>query len=184
MSATDDETQASFDSLLRPELDGLYRLAYRLTNDVADAEDLVQDVLTKVYERRDELTSIDVLAPWLARVLYNRFVDNRRRYEGKRLRTVAFDEHAAEPTIARSALASSDAGPEALAERALDISVLSAALAKLSLDHRAVLLMHDAEGYKLTEIQTITGVAIGTLKSRLHRARERLRSLLEADGTF
>lgn len=183
MSPTDDDTHASFESLLRPELDRLYRLAYRLTSDVPDAEDLVQEVLTRVYERRDELTSIDVLGPWLARVLYNRFVDNRRRYERKRLRTVAFDD-APEPAVGRSALASEEAGPDALTEQAFDISALTAALAELSLEHRGVLLMHDAEGYKLEEIQTITGVPVGTLKSRLHRARARLRSLLEADGTF
>jgi RNA polymerase sigma-70 factor (ECF subfamily) len=58
------------------------------------------------------------------------------------------------------------------------------ALAALSIDHRTVLLMHDAEGYKLEEIQLITGIPVGTLKSRLHRARSRLRDVLEIDGTF
>jgi RNA polymerase sigma-70 factor (ECF subfamily) len=60
---------------------------------------------------------------------------------------------------------------------------LQKALAELSLDHRSVLLMHDGEGYKLEEIQIITGVPVGTLKSRLHRARARLRALVTVDGT-
>ena len=60
---------------------------------------------------------------------------------------------------------------------------LDAALSKLSDEHRLVVLLHDTEGYKLHEIQELTGTPIGTLKSRLHRARARLREILDADGT-
>jgi RNA polymerase sigma-70 factor (ECF subfamily) len=60
---------------------------------------------------------------------------------------------------------------------------LDRALARLSDDHRLVVLLHDTEGYQLNEIQELTGTPIGTLKSRLHRARARLRELLEKDGT-
>jgi RNA polymerase sigma-70 factor (ECF subfamily) len=56
---------------------------------------------------------------------------------------------------------------------------LGSALAALSLEQRSVVMMHDAEGYKLVEIHRITGVPVGTLKSRLHRARARLRELME-----
>ena len=61
---------------------------------------------------------------------------------------------------------------------------LERALAALSDGHRTVVLLHDVEGYKLSEIQDLTGEPLGTLKSRLHRARARLRDLLAADGTF
>ena len=59
-----------------------------------------------------------------------------------------------------------------------------AALARLSEEHRVVVLLHDTEGYKLEEIQDLIGTPIGTIKSRLHRARARLREILEEDGTF
>jgi len=68
----------AFETLLRPHLDALYRLAYRFTGNPADAEDLVQDVLIKLYPRRAELASIERLRPWLARVLYRQFVDKSR----------------------------------------------------------------------------------------------------------
>jgi RNA polymerase sigma-70 factor (ECF subfamily) len=168
-----------FEALLRPHLDRLYRLAYRLTGAGADAEDLVQDVLVKVYGRRDELTSLDALGPWLGRVLYNRFVDQSRQFARKRMRAVSV-----ESAQSGAELASDVPGPDAQAGLAYDISRLEQALAKLSQEHRAVVLMHDSEGYKLSEIQAITGIPVGTLKSRLHRARARLRELLEADGTF
>ena len=60
---------------------------------------------------------------------------------------------------------------------------LDSALQKLSDEHRLVVLLHDTEGYKLKEIEELTGTPVGTLKSRLHRARARLREILDSDGT-
>jgi RNA polymerase sigma-70 factor (ECF subfamily) len=77
-----------------------------------------------------------------------------------------------------------DLDPARDAERQQNIMQVSRALSALSDDHRLVVLLHDVEGYKLAEIQDITGDPIGTLKSRLHRARSRLRELLDADATF
>jgi RNA polymerase sigma factor (sigma-70 family) len=173
------ETDA-FAAILEPHLERLYRLAYRLTGNQSDAQDLVQDVLVKLYERRDELTSIADLEPWLCRVLYNRFIDDARKHARRRLTAI-------DPSDLEYSHQDCDcdrARPDRVAEQSFDISAVQNGLAALSIEHRTVLLMHDAEGYKLEEIQTITGVAIGTLKSRLHRARARLRGLLEADGTF
>ncbi|MCZ6809017.1 MAG: sigma-70 family RNA polymerase sigma factor, partial [Proteobacteria bacterium] len=69
-------------------------------------------------------------------------------------------------------------------QRIEQLQRLDKALAQLSDEHRLVVLLHDTEGYKLTEIQDLTGVPVGTVKSRLHRARARLRDILTADGTF
>ncbi len=176
-------SHSEFAQLLRPHLRRLYRLAYRLSGSAADAEDLVQEVLVKVYERRDELTSIRALEPWLGRVLYNQFVDNARRYARQRLRTVSLDSPEV-GSAGEEAVASREPGPDKITADGFDISKLNSAVAQLSLDHRTVVLMHDSEGYKLEEIQIITGVPVGTLKSRLHRARARLREILTADGTF
>jgi RNA polymerase sigma-70 factor (ECF subfamily) len=173
---------ASFDAIIRPHLTRLYRLAFRFTGHVADAEDLVQDVLIKVYRRRAELASVASLGPWLGRVLHNQFVDDARRY-ARRRGTLSIDDPAHEAAVG-AALYDAAGGPEACGVPQLDIRRLTAALAKLSVEHRTVLLMHDCEGYKLEEIQSITGVALGTVKSRLHRARARLRELLGAHGTF
>lgn len=171
---------SEFAELLKPHLDRLYRLAFRLVGNRSDAEDLLQDVLIKLYERRDELTSIAELAPWLSRVLYNRFVDDARKHARKRLAAIDPDTLAEQ----RGDCDCDDGPLVAETQLAFDISRVRTAVAALSIDHRTVLLMHDAEGYKLEEIQLITGVPVGTLKSRLHRARARLRGLLEIDGTF
>ena len=172
---------ASFEALLRPHLDRLYRLAYRLTGNRPDAEDLVQDVLVKLYARRDELSSIDDLSPWVGRVLYNQFVDQRRRYRRMRMSLVDIAGDAGQGD-ALDRLPSQLPGPESHAAGEFDIKQVDEALARLNEDQRIAVLLHDAEGYSLEEIQRVTAVPTGTLKSRLHRARARLRELL-ADGT-
>lgn len=156
----------------------LYRLAFRLTGQRADAEDLLQDVLTSLFERHAELTSIKDLAPWLGRVLYNRFVDSARRLRKRRWgdpgreRVVLLDD------AMLDRLATDEPGPETRAAIQAEMSRLQSALDALGVEHRVVVLLHDAEGYSIEEIQAVTGVAAGTVKSRLHRARARLRELL------
>src|SRR5262245_34666968 len=68
-----------FDRLVRPHVPALYRFAYRLARDRADAEDLVQEVLTKLYVRTGEMTAVRDLKPWLLRVIYHQFVDDLRK---------------------------------------------------------------------------------------------------------
>ena len=69
-------------------------------------------------------------------------------------------------------------------ERLERMKILDSALSRLSDEHRLIVLLHDTEGYKLTEIQDLIGIPVGTVKSRLHRARARLREILSQDGTF
>jgi RNA polymerase sigma-70 factor (ECF subfamily) len=168
----------SFSALIAPHLDRLYRLAFRLAGGRADAQDLLQDVLTKLYERRDELSSIRQLAPYLGRVLYNQFIDDRRRYGRLPIKLVA--PGADVETLSQPAAN----GPEQAASAAQSQQRLVAALARLSEEHRVVVLLADSEGYTLAEIEALTGIALGTVKSRLHRGRARLREILSADGTF
>ncbi|NOX69009.1 MAG: RNA polymerase sigma factor [Gammaproteobacteria bacterium] len=169
-----------FERLLRPHMDRLYRLAFRLTHNKAEAEDLFQDVLTKSFGRLDDLQAVRDPGPWLNRVLYNHFVDNKRRYARQRLVTV---EEGCLPEQSVEAFAG-NSSPVHDVERLDDIMQLESALAMLSDEHRTVVLLHDSEGYKISEIQSLTGDPIGTIKSRLHRARARLRELMQEKGTF
>ncbi len=169
-----------FDRLVRPHCDRLYRLAFRLTGQREQAEELFQELLTRAFTKLDELVALDDPATWLCRVMYNLFIDERRRYARQRLRVVS----EAELPGGRIDELSDSGGPRAESERDEVYARLAAALDKLAGEQRIVVLLHDTEGYKLREIAAMTGLAIGTIKSRLHRARARLREILEADGTF
>jgi RNA polymerase sigma-70 factor (ECF subfamily) len=169
-----------FDRLVRPHFDRLYRLAFRLTGEQTRAEDLFQELLTRAFTKLDEIVALDDPGPWLSRVMYNLFVDERRRFARRRLRMVG----EAELPGGRIDELAGTGGPRAESERDETYARLGAALDQLAEDQRIVVLLHDTEGYKLKEIQELTGLAIGTIKSRLHRARSRLRQILTADGTF
>lgn len=167
---------SSFEDLLRPHVEYLYRLAWRFSGSVADAEDLVQDVLLKLYPRNRELVAIEQLRPWLAKVLYRQYVDFVRRQARSPISGPATDaEGDGDPLDTLPAI---EDGPEEHAERGEWRERILGALERLNPEQRAVVVMHDVEGYRLEELETILETPLGTLKSRLHRARRRLRALL------
>ena len=175
MNTDNRNRKKSFTELVRPHLERMYRLAYRLTGHREDAQDLVQDVLLKLCSQLDRLGEVDAISAWLGRVLYHQFIDNQRRYASRRLRIVSHPELSSDPDRAEALQAST----EDLVEGEFTITRLRAALDQLSDDHSLIINLHDVEGYTLTEIAEITGVPHGTLKSRRQRARERLQKLLD-----
>ncbi|MEJ2257354.1 MAG: RNA polymerase sigma factor [Woeseiaceae bacterium] len=171
---------ATFERLVRPHFDRLWRLAFRLTGRRAEAEDLFQELLIKAYGKLDDIVAIDEPGSWLSRVMYNLFIDERRRFARRRLHTV---EEGSLPADGLQGMAG-DEDPVRDNERLDQIEALDSALAQLSEEHRIVVLLHDTEGYKLEEIHKIMDIPVGTVKSRLHRARARLREILSTGGTF
>ena len=174
------EQNLAFERLVRPHFDRLYRLAWRLTGAKAEAEDLFQELLIKAFGKLDDLVEIDEPGPWLCRVMYNLFIDEQRRFARRRMHTVE------EGQLGGDGLEGFPGTDDPVHdnERLQSLKRLHRALAQISDEHRLVVLLHDSEGYKLTEIQELTGVPVGTVKSRLHRARARLREILTSDGTI
>ncbi len=182
MSTTNENL--AFERLVRPHFDRLYRLAWRLAGSKAEAEDLFQELLIKAYGKIDDLASIDQPGPWLCRVMYNLFIDEKRRFARQRMHTVDEGQLTGEGIDGLAGTDDISADPVANSQRIEQIQRLDTALNQLSDEHRIVVLLHDTEGYKLSEIQKLTGIPVGTVKSRLHRARARLREILSADGTL
>lgn len=175
-----DDDKLAFERLVRPHFERLYRLAWRLTGRKAEAEDLFQELLLKAYGKLDDLTRIDEPGSWLCRIMYNLFIDERRRFARQRMHTV---EEGQMPGDGLEGIPGSD-DPVRNTERQEKMQQLEAALSRLSDEHRLVVLLHDTEGYKINEIHELTGIPVGTVKSRLHRARSRLREILTLSGTF
>lgn len=169
-------TELNFEDLVRPQVEYLYRLAWRFTANVQDAEDLVQDVLLKLYPRTEEMLEIQRLRPWLARVLYHQYVDSvRQRARSPVLQLVTEGDGEDDPL---DKVPTTREGPEEHAERSGVRDLILNALRQLNPGQRAVVTMHDVEGYSLEELETMLETPLGTLKSRLHRARQRLRALI------
>ena len=171
---------AEFERLMREHVAPLYRAAYRWTGAVDRAEDLVQQLLVRLYPRLAELRELDRLRPWALRVMYRIFVDGIRR---ERASPVQFGSETAaeEATGEDEPWLDPGPGPAELAEQELTQERLLRAWEQLGEDHRVVLSLHDIEDYSLPELSQIMDIPLGTLKSRLHRARARLRELLAAE---
>ncbi|MBI5450502.1 MAG: RNA polymerase sigma factor [Gammaproteobacteria bacterium] len=177
--------QLRFQQLLAPHTGPLFRLAWRFCGSRHDAEDLLQDLLIKLYPRLPELEQVEQLRPWLSRVLYRLFIDMHRSQSRSPLHLVTDhhgDEEDAPDPILEQPADSGDEPEHALGQTQLQREI-QAGLDRLSDNHRTVLMLHDVEGYALNEMEIILDCPIGTLKSRLHRARARLRELLIEQGT-
>ena len=177
MSGAGSGDAAEFERLLRPHVPALYRSAYRWTGAVDRAEDLVQQLLVRLFPRLAELRALEQVRPWALRVMYRIFVDELRR---TRASPVQFGADATDDGAGVEDEAWLDPGPEPadLVEQQLTQERLLRAWEQLGEEHRAVLSMHDIEDYTLPELAEIMDIPLGTLKSRLHRARARLRALL------
>ena len=161
--------QDEFAALIAPHLTVLFRAAYRLTGNRADAEDLVQEVCVRAYTHLTALQAAGQPRAWLCKVQYRTFIDGMRRRRRSPLRATGedFDE----------TRASSDPNPEDTTEAALTERNVLAAWRQLDKEQRALLALH-VEGYTLAELQSITDLTTDVLKARLYRARVRLGKLL------
>jgi len=160
----------SFEDLIRPHLKGMYYQAYRFLKNQSDAEDLVQDFTLRLYKNKAKLHEIDHLRSWLYKGLYRQFLnyirDNTHNPLNNRDDT---EDNDLESSVHH------DYSPELLTEQEMELSRVEDALDKLSQNHHHIIIMHDIEGFTLAEIAEIMDTPIGTLKSRLHRARANLK---------
>ena len=161
-----------FARLVAPHLDALFRAAYRLSRHRADAEDLVQETCIRACERIHELDELQAVKSWLLRVLHNAFIDGARR-----ARSAPIDRFASGTDLA-AVSASPDPTPEESLLTAQREALLERAWLKLERGQRALLALR-AEGYSLSEISTITGIAMDALTMRLYRARRNLTRCLQ-----
>jgi RNA polymerase sigma factor (sigma-70 family) len=162
-----------FEALIRQHYTALYRVAYRWTQSAEDAEDLVQETCTRAWPRLEELEQLDRPSAWLMRVMYRLFVDLTRRHDRRQV-----DEL---DDALLATLTSDEPGPDEQAEWAGKAARLARVWPRIDRDKRALLTLHDIEGYTLEELQEVTGLKEGTLKSRLHRARVSLGRMLQKD---
>lgn len=157
--------QAAFEVLYREHVGRVYALCLRLTADAARAEELTQDVFVRVWERLASFRGESAFSSWLYRVAVNVVFLSSRRARRRTARVVAVDD----PASLERADDAAGPGPRLDLERAV---------AALPRGAREVFVLHDIEGYRHEDIARLTGIAIGTSKAQLFRARRLLREAL------
>jgi RNA polymerase sigma factor (sigma-70 family) len=159
----------TWDEIVSEHSDRVYRLAYRLTGNRHDAEDLTQEVFVRVFRSLHTYTP-GTFEGWLHRITTNLFLDQARRKQ-----RIRFD---ALPEDADNRLPSGQITPEAASlDRLFDADV-EEALASLPADFRAAVVLCDVEGLSYEEIAAVLDLKMGTVRSRIHRGRTMLRKAL------
>ena len=169
-----------FESLLRPHFDALYAAARRMTLSPVDAEDLVQDVALKAFEKLDELEKIEFPRAWLLKVMYNKFIDEHRSSKRSPVAQAATGVDSEEPDDH----ARGDWLPEEMLDREIRITRILMAMRRLDSESAALVALRDIEGLTIAELEEMTGSPSGTIKAKLHRSRARLGRLLSSDATL
>ena len=168
-----------FEVEARPHLDALYSMALRLTRSPVDAEDLVQDTLVRAYRFYDRFEAGTNFKAWLLRIQMNTFVNRYRRASRERQ---VFDGPMAVPVgegVMSRASMRGLTDPVGDAQRRLIAREINRAFEELSDDARAMVLLADVEELSYKEIADVVGCPIGTVMSRLHRARKQLQGSLQ-----
>lgn len=159
----------AFEEVYRSHSPRLFALIHRMVGNAADAEDLLQEVFLAAHRKLEGFRGESALGTWLYRLATNQCLDYLRSRAAKTGQlTDAIDD---EPTL-------SDAGSRAIAERTVAKMDLERAVAQLPDGCRAAFLLHDVEGLEHREVAEALGIAEGTSKSQVHKARLKLRALL------
>ena len=174
MARAKTETQARFDEHVLPELDVLYRTAWSLTRSDAEAQDLVQDTLLRAYRAIDRFDGRYPRA-WLLTIMRNANINRARKK-----RPDLLDDPDA--TFERSRDFADDADPESLVVEPVFDAAIQSAFDALPDKFREVVELVDLNGLAYQEAADLLDIPVGTVMSRLHRARKRIRDQLEVTG--
>ena len=169
------EQRAFLESAIEQYGKATYNFAFRLTHNEADARDLTQDAFIRVYRAWRSFVPGTSFLSWIYRIVTNLYRDELRRRKGRYQEEIPEDnapqQFGGERPLAVSPI-------EDYVESQFS-ETMSKALDALSPDQRQVIVLADIEEYSYQEIAEIVGCSIGTVRSRLHRARHQLRKLVE-----
>ncbi|MFN8574219.1 MAG: RNA polymerase sigma factor [Gemmatimonadaceae bacterium] len=159
---------AAFEALYRATAGRVYALCIRLTGDRQAADEALQDVYVRIWEKLAQFKGESSFATWVHRLCVNQLLETRRKDSRREARVVAADLSVHDAMVPRGEAADSDTR--------LD---LERALPRLSPGARQVFVLHDVQGYEHTEIAKLLGIAESTVRVQLHRARKQLMEVLE-----
>ncbi|HEY9048079.1 MAG TPA: sigma-70 family RNA polymerase sigma factor [Ohtaekwangia sp.] len=173
---TEAEKQTIFHGEFMPHINSMYNFAYRLTLDSDDAKDLLQDTYLKAYRFIESFQKGTNAKAWLFRILKNSFINDYRK-KSKEPSKVDYQEV---ESYYNSEEVDRQITPDLRVEALKDMigDEISNALNALDVDFRTVIILCDLEGFKYEEMAKILDIPIGTVRSRLHRARNLLKEKL------
>jgi len=177
------EELAQYEAIVQRYARHVYNIAYRMAGNEADARDLVQEAFLRVYRALRRVEPDAPLERWLYRIVSNLHIDLLRKRPRARVESLDAPVETARGEVSKE-IADLESSPEAILEREQLDAAIQRALGTLPQELRLVVVLSDIEGLAYEEIATMLHIPLGTVKSRLHRARQslqqRLRPYVEA----
>ncbi len=174
------QKDALFEQEFMPHIDALYNFAYRLTMDEDDANDLVQETYMKAYRFFKSYERGTNAKAWLFKILKNSFINDFRK-KSKQPAKVDYQEvetyYNSDDVDSAKTMATSDLRVDTLKDMIGD--EVANALNSLAVDFKTIIILSDLEGFTYEEMAKILDIPIGTVRSRLHRARNLLKEQLQ-----
>ncbi len=162
----------AFESLYNQHLKRVYNIAWRMMGSSAEAEDIAQEVMLKAWRALPSFKLSSAFGTWLYRITINACHDELRRRKAKTVSVEQLHE------------AGRELETEGFEDRSDTGNSIAWAISRLNEEYRAALVLRDVEGYAYDEIAQILKCPIGTVRSRINRAREQIRNMLYGSGTL
>lgn len=167
----------AFEKLIISHERNVYNIAYRMFNNEEDAKDISQEVFMKVYKNLNKFDENSKFSTWLHRITVNTCIDELRKRKGKETNSIDESMSVDEGNIKKQ-YADTTSSPEQILIAKEDINNLKKFIYSLSENHKTLIILRDIQGLSYSEIAEITNNSLGTVKSRLARARIQLRNIL------
>lgn len=168
----------AFEELIKDYKKSAYNIALRVLRNVEDAEDASQEALIKVYKNIQSFNMQSTFKVWMYRIVVNTCLDFKRK---KSINAVSIDENidlGGNNEVHRE-IADDSGNPDALVEKNFNNKLVNDAVNKLDEDYKTIIVLRDIQGFSYSEIAEILSCNLGTVKSRLNRARKSLKEILE-----
>jgi RNA polymerase sigma-70 factor, ECF subfamily len=176
LSGARDDRKELFERLMKETSRQAFGVAYRLTGDSLEAEDLVQETFVRAYRFFHRYDETLPFTSWLYRIMTNVHIDSVRKRQ--RLRTTSLEQDGAEGSQTFEVPDESSSPDARILMTALDES-LQMGLKSLNSEFRMAVILADVEGLSYEEVAEIMGTSVGTVRSRIHRGRKQLREYIE-----
>lgn len=172
----------AYEALVAAYEKNVYNLALRMTGNPADAEDMAQEAFLKAYRSLSEFRGDSKFSVWLYRIVSNVCLDFLRRQKRRQAYSLSVEDDEGEET--QLDIPDTAQSPEDLLERKLTREAVHQGLALLPPDQRQILLLREIQGLSYEEIADVLGIEVGTVKSRIFRARKKLCAFLLQGGNI
>jgi len=165
----------AFEELILQHEKIVYNLALRMMNHSEDAQDISQEVFLKAYRSLQNFDERSAFSTWLYRITHNTCIDEMRKRKGKQCYSLEEELESADGSMQRQVADAGDTPEESLMRKEQKSEILQA-LDTLSEEHKAAIILRDVKGMAYEEIAEILELSLGTVKSRISRARNQLKT--------